>query len=115
LPAAARVAEILHPTLDLGARVGRLAIRLTYGVPSAAVDLARVAGADLLRGDYCRLASADLCEPEAIERATDDQLLACVDGDRRKLSVLHDASTQVIRWRAQTPRVYVPMLEAYVA
>jgi len=55
LPTAARVAEILHPTLDLGDRVARLTIRLTYGIPSAAVELARELGSELLRGDYCRL------------------------------------------------------------
>jgi hypothetical protein len=45
LGTAARVSEILHPELDLGERVWRLAIRLTLGVPASAVDLAREAGA----------------------------------------------------------------------
>lgn len=45
LPTAARIAEILHPELDLAERVNRLAIRLTYGVPSAAVNLAENAAA----------------------------------------------------------------------
>ena len=44
LPTAARVAEILHPTLNLGDRVARLTLRLTFGIPGAAVDLAREAG-----------------------------------------------------------------------
>ena len=101
LPSAARVAKILHPTLDLDDRVGRLAIRLTHGVLGAIVDLAREAGTTLLRGDYCRLATAGLCEPEAIEKASEMKLLACLDGDRRKLSVLHEAGNRVSQQRSQ--------------
>jgi len=114
MPVAARVAEILHPTLDLGDRVRRLAIRLTYGVPSAAVDLAQFAGADLLRGDYCRLAAAQLCEPEQIDAATDDQILACVDKDRRKLALVRDAAKRVAKRRAEAVAPSAPILEVYV-
>jgi hypothetical protein len=56
VPTAARVAEMLNPNLDLRDRVGRLTIRLTYGIPAIAVELAREAGSQLLRGDYCALA-----------------------------------------------------------
>ncbi|CEG10255.1 hypothetical protein BN961_03693 [Afipia felis] len=114
MPVAARVAEIPHPTLDLGDRVRRLAIRLTYGVPSAAVDLAQFAGADLLRGDYCRLAAAQLCEPEQIDAATDDQILACVDKDRRKLALVRDAAKRVAKRRAEAVAPSAPILEVYV-
>jgi helicase len=100
LPVAARVAEILNPTLDLNDRVGRLSIRLTYGVPSAATDLAREAGADLLRGDYCRLSRAGLCDPDRIEQATDNQLFDCLDNDKRKLALLREASKRVSQRRA---------------
>lgn len=41
LPVAAKVAEILHPTLNLGDRVGRLVVRLTHGVPGAVAEIAR--------------------------------------------------------------------------
>jgi helicase len=115
LPVAARVAEILHPALDLNDRVGRLAIRLTYGVPAAAVDLARMAGAELLRGDYCRLASAGLCDPNKINGATEAELLDCLDGSREKLDVVHDAAKRILQHRAQASKPTVPVLEAYVA
>ena len=36
LPAAARVAEILHPSLDLSERAGRLVLRLTYNLGKGA-------------------------------------------------------------------------------
>lgn len=115
VPVAARVAEILHPTLDLGNRVGRLAVRLTYGVPSAAVELAQLAGTDLLRGDYCRLAAAQLCEPEQIDTASDEQLLACLDKDKRKLQLVRDTAKLIARQRAQAAFLTTPVLEPYVA
>jgi helicase len=115
MPVAARVAEILHPTLDLGDRVSRLAIRLTYGVPSAAVELAQLAGADLLRGDYCRLAAAGLCEPDQISVASDDQILACVDKDKRKLELVREVAKRIAERRARAVKPSVPVLEGYVA
>jgi helicase len=115
VPVAARVAEILHPTLDLGDRVSRLAVRLTHGVPAAAVDLAKLGGADLLRGDYRRLAEARLCEPEQIEAATDGQILACVDMDRRKLALIRDLAKCIVERRAQVIKATTPILDAYVA
>jgi hypothetical protein len=115
LPTAARVAEILHPTIDLQDRVSRLTIRLTYGIPGVAVDLAREAGNALLRGDYCRLAKADLCEPDAIGAAEESKLLDCVDGDRRKLESLRDAALRVAARRFKSRPPAGPILEQYVA
>lgn len=115
MPVAARVAEILHPNLDLGHRVGRLAVRLTYGVPAAAVDLAQAAGGDLLRGDYCRLAAAKLCEPDQIVAAADNQILACVDASKRKLALVREAAKRVAKRRADAVAPATPVLGAYVA
>jgi hypothetical protein len=95
LPVAARVAEILHPALDLGYRVGRLVVRLTYGVPGAVADIAREAGADLLRGDYCALANAGLGEPSAIAASDEATLLAAVAGDRNKVTIVRTAAERV--------------------
>jgi hypothetical protein len=102
----------LHSPRD---RVSRLAIRLTYGIPGATVDLARVTGAELLRGDYCRLVSARICEPEQISAASDEQLLACVDRDRRKLTLIREASKRIAQRRLKSQKVATPVLEAYVA
>jgi hypothetical protein len=115
LPAAARVAEILNPDLDLAERVARLTVRLTLGVPAAAVELAKLAGADLLRGDYRQLVSAGLCEPDAIDAADDRLLLNCVDGDVRKLEMVRRASGEVRRRRERAAAASVPILEPYVA
>jgi helicase len=115
MPVAARVAEILHPTLDVSDRVGRLAIRLTYGIPGTAVELARFAGADLLRGDYCRLDAAQLCEPDAISAASDEQLLVFLDKDKRKVAIVRDAAQHVAKYRARVEAAKVPVLDAYVA
>ncbi len=115
LPVAARVAEILHPTLDLGNRVRRLAIRLTYGISGTAVELAQFAGTELLRGDYCRLAAAGLCEPDQIAAATDDQILACVDKDKQKLGLVRDAAQRIAQQRAHAAVLKIPVLDTYVA
>jgi helicase len=115
LPTAARVAEILHPTLDLQDRVGRLTIRLTHGVPAIAVDLAREAGANLLRGNYCRLAKEGLCEPEAIAAADEATLLSCLDRDQKKLALLHEVALRVIARRVKATAATAPLLNAYVA
>jgi helicase len=115
VPVAARVAEILHPTLDLGDRVRRLAIRLTHGIPAAVIELAQLAGADLLRGDYCRLAAARLCEPDQINAASDNQILACVDKDKRKLALVRDIAQRIAKQREHAATPKVPVLEAYVA
>jgi replicative superfamily II helicase len=115
LPTAARVAEILHPTLHLGDRVGRLTTRLTLGIPGAAVDLAREAGSDLLRGDYRRLASAQLCSPQTISAADDKTLLACLDGDLGKLAVVRRSAKFMAVRQAQQADIATPILDAYVA
>jgi helicase len=115
LPVAARVAEILYPTLDLNDRAGRLILRLTYGVPGAVTDLAREAGGDLLRGDYCGLAQAGLGEPSAISSANDTTLLRAVGGDRGKISIVRMAAERVAARRAEMAMAVRPTLPAYVA
>ena len=88
---AARVAELLHLSLQLGDRVEKLNLRLTFGIPAAAVELARYAGGNLTRGDYRRLVAARLCGLAEIAEASDDELLVCVDGSRARLIVLRAA------------------------
>ncbi|WID99678.1 DEAD/DEAH box helicase (plasmid) [Bosea vestrisii] len=114
LPTAAKVAEILHPSLKLSDRVSRLTVRLTYGIPAPAVDLAREAGNELLRGDYCRLAHSGLCEPVAIDNADEATILACVDGNKRKLEVIRRASRQTTERRSKAAKPATPILQAYV-
>ncbi|MBZ9735764.1 DEAD/DEAH box helicase [Mesorhizobium sp. CA18] len=111
---AARVAELLHPDLDLADRVERLNIRLTLGIPGAAVDLARQAGATLSRGDYRRLLRGKLCDPEAIAAASDEELLACLDGDRGRLAVTRTAAEIALERRESAARPAVS-LEPYAA
>jgi hypothetical protein len=115
IPVAARVAEILHPTLDLGDRVGRLVVRLTYGVPGSVADMAREAGADLLRGDYCALGQAGLGDPSAVAATDDATLLAAVAMDRNKVAIVRAAAERVATRHAEAAKVSTPVLEAYVA
>jgi hypothetical protein len=75
LPTVARVAELLHPGLDLAERRARLLTRLEVGVPSMAVDLAAQLGTHLVRGDYQRLIKAGLCNIESVEKSSDETIL----------------------------------------
>ena len=115
LPTVARIAEIMHPDLDLGERVGRLAVRLTLGVPAPVVELAQQAGADLLRGDYRRLVKAALCDADAIDAADDAAILGCVDQDRRRLETVRHAAAAVRRKRELAAAAPKPILEPYAA
>lgn len=96
LGTAARVAELLHPELQFGDRIDRLTLRLTLGISSHAVGLARHAGINLTRGDYRRLVAAELVEPEAVLAATDEQLLTCLDQDRFRLALVKAAATAAV-------------------
>ncbi|MBV1824826.1 DEAD/DEAH box helicase [Komagataeibacter oboediens] len=95
IPVTARLAELLHPALNLGDRIGRLVVRLTYGVAAPAVDLARVMGGELARGDYCRLVAAGLVEPVAIRAADDARLLKCLDNNTAKLHIVREAAERI--------------------
>lgn len=115
LPTAARVAEILHPTLNLEDRIGQLAIRLTLGIPGPAVDLGREAGSELLRGDYCELVDAGVADPEAVAKADDGQLLACLGASRQKLAIVREVAEKALKRRAQAAVVAGPVLKPYAA
>lgn len=106
LPTVVQVAGILHPSLDLEENLSRLLIRLSVGVPVAAVDLAKQAGLRLTRGDYLQLLNVGLCSIEAIESSTDTVLLSHLGNDEVKLAVVRRAA-EVHR---QQEREYIPPL-----
>ena len=108
LGTAARVAELVHPELQLGERVERLNLRLTLGITGVAVDLARYAGGDLTRGDYRRLTAAGLSDCDNILNAEDDALLSCVGGDEGRLAVLRTATEKYARARAAAEGAAAP-------
>jgi replicative superfamily II helicase len=94
LPAVVRVAELIHPDLNLADRHRRLLTRMEAGVPPAAVDLAAYAGGRLSRADYHRLLQADLCSIDNINAATDETLIPYLGTGQRgaeKLQVLRAA------------------------
>lgn len=116
LPTVARIAAILYPDVDLnmGQRVERLLVRLTYGVPAAAVDLAREAGATLTRGDYCELVRHDLAAIRNIVDAGDERLLAALGGDRQKAEIVREAARLAAVRVSSAEPVRLPILEPYV-
>lgn len=91
LPTAARVAEILYPSLDFSSRLPRLLARLEIGVPSEIADLAMRVGTALSRGDYLRLLRAGLTSPEVLHVIDDDALGKCLGSDQNKLRLLRAA------------------------
>ena len=93
----------------------RLVVRLTYGVPGLVADMAREAGADLLRGDYCALAQAGLGDPSAVAMTDDATLLVVVGRDPSKVAIVRAAAEHVATRRAEAAKVSRPVLEAYVA
>ena len=113
LGTAARVAELLHPQLQLGERVDRLNVRLTLGITGSAVDLARYAGSDLTRGDYRRLTAAGLLSCDEILPANDDALLACLDASTERLGVVRLAAESLAE--ARTTPSTPPTLAPYAA
>jgi replicative superfamily II helicase len=113
LPTTARVAEILHPGLDLGERLGRLLIRLESGIPGVAVDVAREAGTRLVRSDYLGLVSAGLSSPSAIVAATDNALLEILNRDGAKLTIIRHAATAALARARPATTVSGPVLRPY--
>jgi helicase len=113
LPMVARAAMLIHPGLDLGDRLERLLVRLDLGVAASVADIARQARTALDRGDYQRLATRALGEPEAITGATNDLLLALL-GSTDKVTAVRQAAERVAEARARQASAAMPMLEAYV-
>lgn len=112
LPVVARVAEIIHPALDLGQRVTRILTRLEVGVPPAAVDLASHAGNRLSRGDYRRLLAIGMCEIEAIEKCSDEDLLQVLSGSAVKLTAVRNATKAYRELQNEQP-LATPILPPY--
>ncbi|UFW82113.1 DEAD/DEAH box helicase [Rhizobium sp. SU303] len=112
---AARVAEILHPDLDLSERVQKLTVRLTYGVPGTAVDLAREAGANLTRGDYCALVEAGLDVVSNIETAEDADILRTLDDDHEKLVIVRKAARAAAERKFKSAPTPLPGIPQFVA
>lgn len=92
LGTAAQVAILLHPACEFGDRIERLNVRLTLGVAGPMADLGRHGGTSLTRGDYRRLLAAGLTDPQEIGEASEEVLLACVDGDSARLAVVRAAA-----------------------
>jgi helicase len=112
LPTVGKIAEILHPGLELGERIKRLLTRLDIGLPAAAVDLATQAGTRLTRGDYLQLLKGGLCEIDAIEASSDDLILACLGKDQEKLAIVRKA-TEAHRRKEREKIAVPPILDPY--
>jgi helicase len=88
-----RVAELTHESLDLAERRVKLITRLQVGVSNKNVDLARLLGNNITRGDYRRLSQARLDTPELVSAASDEQLRTAFGGSteaERKVKIIRN-------------------------
>jgi len=88
------IARELHPTSDLNRLSTLLPAQLELGIPADLVPIA-IAGADLQREHYLRLADAGLTTPEMIGQTDDDKLIVLVNGDAGRLRSLREAVIKV--------------------
>jgi helicase len=116
LPTAAEIADLLHPGLDLAERVSRLVVRLDLGIVGAAVDLGRQARGQLSRSDYARLVTAGLTSAKDIQATDDAAILACMAGDRVKLTIVREAAEAMAEQEARrAAQKAPPLLQPYEA
>jgi ATP-dependent DNA helicase len=94
LPVVSRVAELVHPGLELGERMNRLLLRLELGIPAKIVELGKLLGDRLSRGDYLKLVQANLCDIEILEQSSDEVLLSALGNSERKVSEIREAITR---------------------
>lgn len=115
LPTIAKIAEIIHPELDLTDKIARLVIRLENGIGGNAVELARHMEVRLNRADYQRLTAAKALSADQIDEAKDEALLSCLSGDRSKLDALRRAPAAMRRRETRLALEHKPLLEPFVA
>ena len=82
LPVVTRTAELLHPGLDLSARVGVLLTRLELGIPESIVEIGAAGQGRLTRAQLLGLVRSGLLNPEQILAADDASLLEAVSGNQ---------------------------------
>lgn len=111
LPTVLRVAEIIHPDVDLAEHRTRLLARLELGIPAAATDLGMHVGNQLTRSDYQRLLRAELIDIDVIERSDDQQLLDLLSGNADKLAAIRRA-VEAYRDRETHEALPAPLLSA---
>jgi hypothetical protein len=87
------VARLTHPDVDLGELSTAVPVQLELGIPQAMAPLTRRLGQDLSRSQYLRLHARGFTGPDAVAAAEDDDLLSCLEGDRRKLHWLRHVTS----------------------
>jgi helicase len=112
LPIVARIAEILHPELNLSKRCKLLLVRLEVGVPSTIAELASATASRLTRGDYLNLLKANCATADAIEKASDDVLLKALQNSELKVAEVRRLAHNLSHQPADTP-LSTPLLPPY--
>jgi hypothetical protein len=89
------VGQLTHPEADLHGLSSTLPIQLELGIPSEMCPLGRRLSQTLTRSQYLSLRDGGYATPDAIAAAPDEDLLGCLDDDRRRLRRLREAASQV--------------------
>lgn len=103
LPFVARVAELLHPELDLSARRVALLTRLELGVPSSMVELGSAGQGRLTRPVLLALARARLHAPEQVLAADVSSLLQALGDDGALAGDVRSAARRALEARSSEP------------
>ncbi|MFN8579187.1 MAG: caspase family protein [Candidatus Sericytochromatia bacterium] len=90
LPVVIRIAEILHPSLDLKQRAEKLLIRLENGIPASMFEIAKKIGTSLSRADYLNLLNSSIDNLEKLSESKDEYLLALLSNDKNKVTEIRD-------------------------
>jgi len=111
LPTISKIAETLNPGLILGNRLERLLVRLELGIPGKVVDLGRLLGRALSRGDYLSLNGMGLLSIDQLETSSDDILLPLLGNSFAKLATVR---TIISNMERKEPNYFgMPILEEY--
>ena len=103
LPVVARVAELLHPGLDLSARRAALIARLELGIPPSMVELGSAGQGRLTRPVLLALARARLQTPEQVLAADGPTLLQAAGDNPAVADDLRAAARRALEARSSEP------------
>ena len=99
LPIVARVAELLHPALDLSDRRAALLTRLELGIPPSIVELGSAGQGQLTRPILLALVRSEVQSPTQVLAAGDATLLQAVGGDPAVIDDVRAAAKRALEAR----------------
>ncbi len=110
----AKVAEIIHPDLQLEERINKLFVRLEVGISPEIYDVANAIGSTFSRSDYLSLVKSNLSDMSVLKSASDEDMLSALGHDKSKLSILKKAiENYFTKINSDTADLSAPSLPSY--